>query len=80
MIFISALALATGTAVGAQRLIRTVGARVYKIQLIDAFSTQLSSASVVITGSLVGGLVSVTHVISSAVMGIGAATRPNKVC
>ena len=60
-------------------MIRTVGGKFYKIQPIDAFSTQLASALVVLTASLTGGPVSATQVISSAVMGVGAAARPNKV-
>ena len=79
VIFIAALAVAAGTAVGGQKLIRTVGRKFYKIEPIDAFCTQLSSAVVVLTASLTGGPVSTSHVISSTIMGIGAAERPNKV-
>ena len=79
VILLSALAIAAGTAVGGQRLIRTVGAKFYRIEPIDAFSAQLSSAFVIVTASLTGGPVSATQVISSAIMGVGAAERPNKV-
>jgi len=79
VILLSALAIAAGTAVGGQRLIRTVGGKFYKIEPIDAFSAQLSSALVIVTASLTGGPVSATQVISSAIMGVGAAERPNKV-
>jgi PiT family inorganic phosphate transporter len=79
VILLSALAIAAGTAVGGQRLIRTVGGKFYKIEPIDAFSAQLSSAIVIVTASLTGGPVSATQVISSAIMGVGAAERPNKV-
>ena len=79
VIFVAAFAIAAGTAVGGQRLIRTVGRKFYKIEPIDAFSTQLSSAIVVLTASLTGGPVSTSHVISSTIMGVGAAERPNKV-
>jgi inorganic phosphate transporter, PiT family len=79
VIFIAALAIAAGTAVGAQKLIHTVGRKFYKIEPLDAFCTQLSSAIVVLTASLTGGPVSTSHVISSTIMGIGAAERPNKV-
>jgi PiT family inorganic phosphate transporter len=79
VIFIAAFAIAAGTAVGGQRLIRTVGRKFYKIEPLDAFCTQLSSAVVVLTASLTGGPVSTSHVISSTIMGVGAAERPNKV-
>jgi PiT family inorganic phosphate transporter len=79
VILLCALAIAAGTAVGGRKLIRTVGGKFYKIAPIDAFSAQLSSALVVVTASLAGGPVSATQVISSAIMGVGAAERPNKV-
>ncbi len=79
VIFIAALAISAGTAVGAQRLIRTVGRKFYKIEPIDAFCAQLSSSIVVLTASLTGGPVSTSHINSSAIMGVGAAERPNKV-
>ena len=79
VILMCAAAIAAGTAVGAQRLIRTVGGKFYKITPIDAFSTQLASALIVVTASVTGGPVSASQVISSAIMGVGAAERPNKV-
>ena len=79
VILVSALALASGAAVGGQKLIRTVGGKFYKIAPIDAFVSQLSSAIVIVTASLTGGPVSATQVISSAVMGVGAGERPNMV-
>ena len=79
VILICALAISAGTAVGAQKLVRTVGAKFYKIAPVDAFSAQLASAVVVMIASLTGGPVSASQVISTAVMGVGAAERPNKV-
>jgi len=79
VILISALAISAGTAVGRKRLVRTVGGGFYKIEPVDAFCSQLSSAIVIVTSSLLGGPVSATHVLSSTIMGVGAAERPNKV-
>lgn len=79
VILLSALAIAAGTAVGWQRLIRTMGGKFYKIEPIDAFSSQLSSAIVIMTASLTGGPVNATQVISSTIMGVGAGERANKV-
>lgn len=80
VIFLCALALALGTTVGGWRLIHTVGGiSFYKIQPIDGFSAQASSALVILGASLLGGPVSATQVINSAIMGIGAAERANKV-
>jgi inorganic phosphate transporter, PiT family len=79
VILLCALAISAGTAVGAQRVIRTVGRKFFKIEPLDAFASQLASALVILTASLTGGPVSATQVISSAIMGVGAAERPNKV-
>ncbi len=79
VILACALAMAAGTVIGGSSLIRTVGGRFYKISPMDAFATQLASAIVVMIASLTGGPVSASQVISSSIMGVGAAERPNKV-
>lgn len=79
VIFLCASMIAMGTALGGWRLIRTLGGKFYKIRPVDGFSSQLASASVIIGASLVGGPVSTTQVVSSSIMGIGAAERVNKV-
>jgi PiT family inorganic phosphate transporter len=71
--------IAFGTALGGWRLIRTLGGRFYKIRPVHGFASQLASASVILGASLVGGPVSTTQVVSSAIMGVGAAERFNKV-
>lgn len=71
--------IALGTSVGGWKMIKTVGGKFYKIHPIDGFTTQLSAAVVILTASLVGGPVSTTQVVSSAVMGVGAGERKNKV-
>ncbi|GAB4505551.1 MAG: inorganic phosphate transporter [Anaerolineales bacterium] len=68
-----------GTALGGWRLIRTLGGKFYKIKPVDGFVSQLASAIVILTASLVGGPVSTTQVVSSAIMGVGTAERANKV-
>jgi inorganic phosphate transporter, PiT family len=78
-ILLCAFAIAAGTAFGGERLIRTVGGKFYKITPMDALSTQLASAIVVMIASMTGGPVSASQVINTAVMGVGAAERPNKV-
>jgi PiT family inorganic phosphate transporter len=71
--------ISLGTALGGWRLIRTLGARFYKIRPLDGFTAQLASASVILIASLFGGPVSTTQVVSSSIMGVGAAERLNKV-
>ena len=71
--------IALGTSLGGWRLIRTLGSKFYRIRPVDAFSVQLSSAAVILGASLIGGPVSTTQVVSTAIMGVGAAERVNKV-
>jgi PiT family inorganic phosphate transporter len=65
--------------VGGWRLIRTLGGKFYKIRPIHAFGSQLVSAAVILGAGLLGGPVSSTQVISSAIVGAGAADRVSKV-
>jgi inorganic phosphate transporter, PiT family len=79
VIALCALALALGTVVGGWRLIHTTGGRFYKIRPVDGFTSQVTSAVVILGASLVGGPVSATQVINTAIMGVGVAERANKV-
>jgi PiT family inorganic phosphate transporter len=79
VIAVSAAAIALGTALGGWRLIRTLGGRIYKIRPIHGFTSQAASAAVIMTAALVGGPVSTTQVVGSAIMGAGAAERISKV-
>ena len=79
VILLSATAIALGTASGGWRLIRTLGARFYKIRPIHGFTSQLSSAAVIMGAALLGGPVSTTQVVSSSIMGVGSAERLSKV-
>lgn len=79
VIIICAAMIALGTTVGGWRLIRTLGGKFYKIRPVDGFASQLSSATVILGASVLGGPVSTTQVVSSAIMGVGSAERANKV-
>jgi len=79
VILICAFMIALGTAVGGWKLIRTLGGKFFKIRPADGFASQLAGAAVIIGASLFGGPVSTTQVVSSAIMGVGAAERVNKV-
>jgi PiT family inorganic phosphate transporter len=79
VIMLCAAMIALGTALGGWSLIKTLGGRFYKIRPVDGFASQLASASVILGASLVGGPVSTTQVVSSSIMGVGAADRLNKV-
>ena len=75
----SAGAIALGTALGGWRLIRTLGGKFYRIRPLHGFAAQVASASVILGAALLGGPVSTTQVVSSAIMGVGGAERLSKV-
>ncbi len=70
-----ALSMAMGTAVGGWRIIRTMGGKIFRIEPINGFAADFTSATVIYSASLMGAPVSTTHVVSSAIMGVGAAKR-----
>jgi PiT family inorganic phosphate transporter len=79
VIGLSAGAIALGTLSGGWRLIETLGGKFYKIRPVHAFSSQLTSAGVILGAALLGGPVSTTQVVSSSIMGVGSADRVSKV-
>ncbi len=79
VVFVSASAIALGTALGGWRLIRTLGGKIYKVRPIHGFTSQVSGAGVILGASILGGPVSTTQVMSSAIVGAGAGERVNKV-
>lgn len=79
VIVVCAGAIALGTSIGGWQLIRTLGSKFYKIRPVHGFASQITSAVVILTASLLGGPVSTTQVVSTAIMGVGAAERVSKV-
>jgi PiT family inorganic phosphate transporter len=71
----SAGAIAFGTISGGWRLIKTMGAGFYRVRPVHAFASQLASTGVILGATLLGGPVSTTQVISSTIVGAGAAER-----
>jgi PiT family inorganic phosphate transporter len=78
-IIASMAAVAAGTLFSGSRLIRTLGGRFYRIRPINGLAAQLASALVIFSAAALGGPVSTTQVVSTAIMGAGAAERVNKV-
>lgn len=79
VIAICAGAIALGTATGGWRLIKTLGSKFFKVRPVHGFTTQVASAGVILTAAILGGPVSTTQVVSSAIMGVGSAERLSKV-
>ena len=79
VVALCATALALGIASGGYRLIRTLGSRFFKVRPVHGFAAQAASAAVILGAAILGGPVSTSQVVSSAIMGVGAAERPSKV-
>jgi PiT family inorganic phosphate transporter len=75
VIVLSASAMAIGTATGGWRIIRTMGQRVVKLDPVHGFAAETTAASIILTASHFGMPVSTTHVISSAIIGVGSSDR-----
>ena len=72
---VCAIAMSAGTAFGGWRIIRTMGGKIFRIEPINGFAADFTSSAVIYGASLLGIPVSTTHVVSSAIMGVGAAKR-----
>lgn len=79
VVLAAAAAIAIGTSVGGWRVIRTLGGRIIKVRPVHGIASQLAGASVILGAALLGGPVSTTQVMSSGIMGAGAAERVNMV-
>lgn len=79
VVFACAGALTLGILSGGWRIVRTLGFAIYKVRPLHALDSQLTSASVILSASLVGAPVSTTHVVASSIMGIGASEHPRSV-
>jgi PiT family inorganic phosphate transporter len=73
VIVVAATAISLGTAVGGWRIMHTMGHRVVKLEPVHGFAAETTAATVIYTAAHFGMPVSTTHVISSAIMGVGSA-------
>ena len=75
-----AVALSAGTYAGGLRIMRTLGRRIFHLTPPHGFAAELSASSVLyLTAFVFHAPISTTHVITSAVMGVGATTRRSAV-
>jgi PiT family inorganic phosphate transporter len=70
-----AAVMAMGTSVGGWRIIKTMGMGLTKLKPIGGFAAETAAALVIEGASSIGAPVSTTHVISTAIMGVGSAKR-----
>jgi inorganic phosphate transporter, PiT family len=75
IIILAASAISLGTAAGGWRIIRTMGQRVVKLDPVHGFAAETTAATIILAASQFGIPVSTTHVIATAIMGVGASDR-----
>jgi inorganic phosphate transporter, PiT family len=75
VIVLAASAISLGTAAGGWRIIRTMGQRVVKLDPVHGFAAETTAATIIFGASHFGMPVSTTHVISTAIMGVGSTSR-----
>jgi len=75
VILICALAMGFGTLFGGWKIIKTLGVKMLKLEPIHGFAAETSSAAIIIASSHLGMPVSTTHVVSAAILGVGATKR-----
>ena len=75
VILLAATAISLGTAAGGWRIIKTMGQKVVKLDPVHGFAAETTAASIILTASHFGMPVSTTHVISSAIIGVGSSDR-----
>lgn len=75
VILLAATAISFGTAAGGWRIIKTMGQRVVKLDPVHGFAAETTAATIIIGASHFGMPVSTTHVISSAIIGVGSSDR-----
>jgi PiT family inorganic phosphate transporter len=71
VIVISASAISLGTAIGGWRIMRTMGQKVVELEPVHGFAAETAAATILLGTAALGMPVSTTHVISSAIMGVG---------
>ncbi|GHO96669.1 anion permease [Reticulibacter mediterranei] len=79
VILMSATSMGLGTSIGGWRIIRTIGLKVVDLRPINGFAAETAAAAIIETASRLGIPVSTTHVISTAIMGVGATKRVSAV-
>lgn len=75
VILICALAMGLGTAFGGWKVIKTMGVHMLKLEPVHGFAAETSATAIILGASHFGLPVSTTHVIATAIMGVGATKR-----
>ena len=72
-------AIALGTLTGGWRIVRTMGTRITKLKPMGGFCAESAAAITILAQAHFGGLVSTTHTITGAIVGVGSTQRASAV-
>lgn len=75
LMLLCSVIMGVGTSVGGERIIKSVGQDMVKLEKFQGFSADMSSALCLLIMTLLGIPVSTTHTKTSAIMGVGAVRR-----
>ena len=75
LMILCSIVMGVGTSVGGEKIIKSVGMDMVKLEKYQGFSADLSAAFCLLLSSLFGIPVSTTHTKTSAIMGVGAVKR-----
>jgi inorganic phosphate transporter, PiT family len=75
VVLLCAVAIGSGTLFGGWKIIKTLGHKMLKLEPIHGFAAETSSTAIILSASHFGLPVSTTHVISTAILGVGATKR-----
>lgn len=75
----TAASISLGISTGGWRVIRTLGARIFRVRPVHGFVAQSTAAATVLGATVLGGPVSLNQIASSAIIGAGVAERMSKV-
>lgn len=75
LMLLCSVVMALGTSVGGEKIIKSVGMDMVKLEKYQGFSADLAGAFCLLLSSLFGIPVSTTHTKTSAIMGVGAVRR-----
>ena len=75
LMLLCSLVVGLGTSVGGEKIIKSVGMDMVKLEKYQGFSADLSAAFCLLLSSVFGIPVSTTHTKTSAIMGVGAVKR-----
>ena len=75
LMLLCSVVMALGTSVGGEKIIKSVGMDMVKLERYQGFCADLAGAACLLFSSLFGIPVSTTHTKTSAIMGVGAVKR-----